>query len=124
MKDLGVSKKAKDVIVESLCQFTDNHPDSLDEVVETLINNLDSAGYAIEMKPPKGSEVRATDIGHQALKMRRAEAAIKEWIIEQGRNGNVPRAHQAPGWLDYQREYDKFKLAMNLAEEVAPSRSS
>ena len=124
MKDLGVSKRAKDVIVEALCQFTDNHPEGLDEVVATLINNLDSAGYAIEMKAPMGGEVRAIDIGHQALKMRRAEAAIKEWIIEQGKNGSVPRAHQAPGWLDYQREYDRFKLAITQAEDAAPSRST
>lgn len=123
--DYGVSKKAKDVIVEALCQWadhsetmTDSPPEGVFEVVDTLINNLDSAGFVIEMKTPEGGEVRAFDIGQQALKMNRAEAVIKEWLIEQGRNGNVVLAHQAPGWPDYQREYDKFRSAIAQAGDA------
>ena len=123
--DYGVSKKAKDVIVEALCQWadhsetmTDSPPEGVFEVVDTLINNLDSAGFVIEMKTPEGGEIRAFDIGQQALKMNRAEAVIKEWLIEQGRNGNVVLAHQAPGWPDYQREYDKFRSAIAQAGDA------
>ncbi len=123
--DYGVSKKAKDVIVEALCQWadhsetmTDSPPEGVFEVVDTLINNLDSAGFIIEMKTPEGGEIRAFDIGQQALKMNRAEAVIKDWLIEQGRNGNVVLAHQAPGWPDYQREYDKFRSAIAQAGDA------
>jgi hypothetical protein len=123
--DYGVSKKAKDVIVEALCQWadhsetmTDSPPEGVFEVVDTLINNLDSAGFVIEMKTPEGGEIRAFDIGQQALKMNRAEAVIKDWLIEQGRNGNVVLAHQAPGWPDYQREYDKFRSAIAQAGDA------
>lgn len=123
--DYGVSKKAKDVIVEALCQWadhsetmTDSPPEGVFEVVDTLINNLDSAGFVIEMKTPEGGEIRAFDIGQQALKINRAEAVIKDWLIEQGRNGNVVLAHQAPGWPDYQREYDKFRSAIAQAGDA------
>lgn len=123
--DYGVSKKAKDVIVEALCQWadhsetmTDSPPEGVFEVVDTLINNLDSAGFIIEMKTPEGGEIRAFDIGQQALKINRAEAVIKDWLIEQGRNGNVVLAHQAPGWPDYQREYDKFRSAIAQAGDA------
>jgi hypothetical protein len=123
MKDHGVSKRAKDVIVEALCQWAE-HPETMDEsqveglteVVDTLIDNLDSAGYAIEIKTPAAAEVRATDIGRQAIKMKRAEAAVKEWLVEQGKSGPVPLAHHAPGWSDYQREYDNFNQAIAQAK--------
>ena len=124
MTDHGVSKKAKDVIVEALSHWadhseaTDSPPEGVFEVVDTLIKNLDSAGFVIEMKTPTGGEVRAVDIGHQALKMNRAEAVIKEWLIEQGKNGKVVLAHHAPGWSDYQREYDRFKSAVAQAEHA------
>jgi hypothetical protein len=121
--DYGVSKKAKDVIAEALSQWadhseatTDSPPEGVFEVVDTLINTLDSAGFVIEMKAPAGSEIRAIDIGQQAIKMNRAEAVIKQWLIEQGKSGNVVLAHQAPGWPDYEREYDKFRSAVAQAE--------
>jgi hypothetical protein len=124
MKDRGVSKRAKDVIAEALCQKWVDLPEAADggsleglsEVVDTLISNLDSAGFAIEIKAPANAEVRATDIGRQALKMKQAEAAVKEWLMEQGKNGPVPLAHHAPGWSDYQREYDNFNLVIAQAK--------
>ncbi|MGE0037461.1 MAG: hypothetical protein AB7S93_17730 [Xanthobacteraceae bacterium] len=124
MKDHGVvSKRAKDVIVEVLCQWVDL-PETADEsplqnlsgVVDTLINNLDSAGFAIEIKAPVSGEVIATDVGRQALRMKRAEEIVKEWLIEQGKTGPVPLAHHAPGWSDYQREYANFNLAIAQAK--------
>jgi hypothetical protein len=123
--DYDVSKKAKDVIAQALSQWadhseamTDSPPEGVFEVVDTLINNLDSAGFVIETKTPGGGEIKAIDIGQQAIKMNRAEAVIKEWLIEQGKNGNVVLAHQAPGWPDYQREYDKFRSAIAQAEDA------
>lgn len=126
MKDHGVSKRAKDVIAEALGQWVDlpetadeSSLQSLSEVVDTLINNLDSAGFAIEIKPPASGEVRATDIGRQALKMKQAEEVVKEWLIEQSKSGPVPLAHHAPGWSDYQREYDNFNQAIAQAKVTA-----
>jgi hypothetical protein len=125
MKDHGVSKRVKDVIAEALSRWAE-HPEAKDEgqleavseVVDTLINDLDSAGFAIEIKTPASAEVRATDIGRQALKMKVAEAAVKEWLVEQGKSGPVPLAHLAPGWGDYQREYDNFNQAIAQAKVV------
>jgi hypothetical protein len=123
MNEHGVSKTVKDVLAEALSRWadhsavtTDSPPEGVFEVVDTLINNLDSAGFVIEMKAPVSDDVKAIDIGNQALKVNRAEAAVKAWLIEQGKNGNVVLAHQAPGWSDYQREYDRFKSAVRQAE--------
>lgn len=123
MKDHGVSKRVKDVIAQALGQWADpaetadeSSLQNLSEVVETLINNLDSAGFAIEIKTPASGEVRATDVGRQALKMKQAEEIVKEWLIEQGKSGPVPLAHHAPGWSDYQREYNNFNLAIAQAK--------
>jgi hypothetical protein len=123
MQDRGVSKRAKDVIAEALSQWVDL-PETVDEsplqnlseVIDTLISNLDSAGFAIEIKAPASAEVRATDVGRQALKMKRAEDIVKAWLIEQGKTGPVPLAHHAPGWSDYQREYENFNLAIAQAK--------
>jgi hypothetical protein len=123
MKDHGVSKRAKYVIADALTQWVDlpetaneSPLQNLSEVVDTLINNLDSAGFAIEIKAPVSAEVRAIDIGRQALKMKHAEEIVKEWLIEQGKSGPVPLAHHAPGWSDYQREYENFNLAIAQAK--------
>jgi hypothetical protein len=123
MNDYGVSKTVKDVIAEALSRWadhsaetTDSPPEGVFEVIDTLINNLDSAGFVIEMKAPASDEVTAVGIGNQALKVNRAEAAVKAWLIEQSKNGNVVLAHQAPGWPDYEREYDRFKSAVRQAE--------
>jgi hypothetical protein len=123
MKAHGVSKRAKDVISQALGQWVDlpetadeSSMASLSEVVDTLIDNLESAGFAIEIKAPVGGEVRTTDIGRQALKMKQAEDIVKEWLIEQGKSGPVPLAHLAPGWSDYQREYENFNLAIAQAK--------
>ncbi len=123
MKEHGVSKRVKDVIAVALSRWAehpeptdDGQPEVLSEVVDTLINDLDSAGFAIEIKTPASAEVRATDIGRQALRMKVAEAAVKEWLVEQGKTGSVPLAHHAPGWSDYQREYDNFNQAIAQAK--------
>jgi len=123
MQDHGVSKRAKDVIAEALSQWVDlpetadeSPLQNLSEVIDNLISNLDSAGFAIEIKAPVSAEVRATDVGRQALKMKRAEEIVKAWLIEQGKTGPVPLAHYAPGWSDYQREYENFNLAIAQAK--------
>jgi hypothetical protein len=73
MKDQGVSKRAKDIMIETICEWldqienlSDRQPEALSQVVDTLIDHLDSAGFAIEMKAPIGSEVRAIDIHRTA----------------------------------------------------------
>lgn len=128
MNDHGVSvsKTAKEVIAEALSRWadhsagtTDSPPEGVFEVVDALIGNLDSAGFVIETKAPVADDVTAIDIGNQAIKVNRAEAAIKAWLIEQGKNGNVVLAHQAPSWPDYQREYDRFRSAVAQAESAA-----
>jgi hypothetical protein len=127
MKEHGVSKRAKDIIAEALSQWAhlpetadESSLEGLSEVVENLITNLDSAGFAIEIKAPAGGEVRATDIGRQALKMKRAEDIVKEWLVEQSKTGSVPLAHHAPGWGDYQREYHNFNQAIAQAKVPEP----
>jgi hypothetical protein len=127
MSDDRVSQTAKEIITKALSQWadqpeanSDGQPEGLVEVVDTLIHDLDSAGFAIEPKISGGEEVRAIDIGYQALKMKRAEAAVREWLTEQSKNGVVKaRAFQAPGWSDYQREQDNFNSAVARASQNA-----
>ena len=124
MKDHGVSTRVKDIIAGALSQrsdqpeaMPDRQSEGLSQVVDTLIHDLDSAGFVIEMKAAVGAEVRASDIGYQALKMKRAEAAVKEWLTEQRKNGFTARADHAPRWSDYQREHDNFISAIARVED-------
>ena len=125
MKDHGVSTRVKDIIAGALSQRSDQTEEARDrpsgdlsQVVDTLIHDLDSAGFVIEMKAPMGADVRASDIGVQAIKMKRAEAAVKEWLTEQRKNGVTARADHAPGWNDYQREHDNFNSAIARIENA------
>ena len=125
MKDHGVSTRVKDIIAGALNQRLDQTEDTpdrpsedLSQVVDTLIHDLDSAGFVIEMKSATGTEVRASDIGVQAIKMKRAETAVKEWLTEQRKNGVTARADHAPGWSDYQREHDNFNSAVARIENA------
>ena len=125
MKDHGVSTRVKDIIAGALSQradqpdaMPDGQSEDLSQVVDTLIHDLDTAGFVIEMKAPMGAEVRVSDIGLQALKMKRAEATVKEWLTEQRKNGLTARADHAPGWSDYQREHDNFISAIAQIEDA------
>ncbi len=125
MKDHGVSTRVKDIIAGALNQRSDQTEDTpdrpsedLSQVVDTLIHDLDSAGFVIEMKSATGTEVRASDIGVQAIKMKRAETAVKEWLTEQRKNGVTARADHAPGWSDYQREHDNFNSVIARIENA------
>lgn len=132
MSGYRVSRTAKEVIVEALCKWADRpetisdaRPGDLLQVVDTLIDGLDSAGFAIEIKAPMNGEATATDIGYQAIKVRRAEAAVRHWLDEQAKSGHVARADHAPGWRDYQQAYDNFRSAVSQAEATSsPLRQS
>jgi hypothetical protein len=84
-----------------------------------VIQKLDAAGYAIELKASLGGEIQAVDIGQQALKVRQAETLVKEWVAGQSQIGKVASAQEAPAWHDYQRENDRFNAVVTAAEARA-----
>ena len=117
------SELAKDALVEALCRWTDDAEPMTDarrkefyDIADDLIRSLDAAGFGVERKVPVGGEIKAVDIGHQALKVRRAEAAVKGWLAEQVRVGNLVSAHHAPGWREYQQAHERFNSAVTAAE--------
>ena len=119
----GSSERVKDVMVDALCHWADESEPMTErrrkefcDIVDDLIRSLDAAGFSVEFKVPVGGEIKAVDIGHQALKVRRAEAVVKEWLAEQVRNGNLVSAHHAPGWRDYQQAYERFNSAVSAAD--------
>jgi hypothetical protein len=126
MKHFGVSARAKAAIVEALYRWagpseelTEGRLKDLCEIADAIVQKLDSAGYVIEMKPPPDRDIHAIDIGEQALKVRRAEMLVKEWVIKQSDAGIISSAQEAPAWRDYQRENDLFIAVVAAADARA-----
>lgn len=131
MKHFGVSARAKSAIVEALYRWagpseelTEGRLKDLCEIADAITDKLDAAGYAIEMKPPPDRDIHAIDIGEQALKVRRAEMLVKEWVIKQGEAGIMSSAQEAPAWRDYQRENNLFISVVSAVDARAQRASS